>query len=77
VVEDEDRELITVEEAARWLGVKPGTMWNWISRKRFTKWDGLRHIGGSTRIHKPTLRQRVEVDTLLTGKPVKPTTMSE
>jgi hypothetical protein len=59
------RELVRTADAARYLGCASGTLSNWITYKKFTRADGLRKIGGITRIHMPTLRARVLDDTLM------------
>lgn len=54
----EKQEILTVDEAAVWLRIKPGTLWNWITSGKFSANDGLLHFGGATRVHFPTLRAR-------------------
>jgi hypothetical protein len=63
-----DKECIRLDEAARYLQCSPGTLSNWIYPGKFTDADGLRKIGGLSRVHLPTLRARFEDGTLLSGK---------
>jgi Helix-turn-helix domain len=62
-----EKEFGTIAEAAKYLDISPATLQNWITRKRFTAADGLRHFGGSTRIHLPTLQARAMANELLKG----------
>jgi hypothetical protein len=63
--DEANRELVRISDAARYLGCASGTLSNWITYKKFTRADGLRKMGGITRIHMPTLRARVLNDTLM------------
>lgn len=60
------RECVKLGDAARYLDCSQGTLENWIGAKKFTKADGLRRVGGLTRIHMPTLRARFASGTLMT-----------
>lgn len=62
-------EFVRIPEAAKYLDISVGTLHNWITRKRFTAADGLRHFGGSTRIHLPTLKARATANELLGTAP--------
>jgi hypothetical protein len=62
-----DAEWGMVQEAAKYLRISPGTLFNWITRKQFTDADGLRRFGGSTRIHMPTLKARAMANEVLKG----------
>jgi hypothetical protein len=59
------REVLTIAEAAAWLRIVPGTLHNWITYGRFTTSDGLMRLGGSTRVHFPTMRARAMAGDLL------------
>jgi Helix-turn-helix domain len=61
-------EFLTIAEAAAWMRISPNTLINWISQKKFGFDDGLRRFGGSTRIHFPTLRERI-LSAALTPRP--------
>jgi hypothetical protein len=59
-----DADLVRISAAAKYLDISPGTLTNWITYKKFTKADGLRKMGGVTRIHMPTLKARSADGTL-------------
>jgi Helix-turn-helix domain len=63
------QECVTPSEAAEYLHCSQGTLENWISAKKFTKADGLRKVGGLSRVHMPTLRARFADGTLMEVKP--------
>lgn len=58
-------EVMTIDEAAEYLRIKPSTLWKKISNGKFTAADGLRHIHGATRILFAVLRERLADDTLM------------
>lgn len=60
-------EIVTPHEAAAWLRVTVSTFYNWVSEGKFTNADGLRHVGGASRVHFPTLRQRTLEGELMSG----------
>jgi hypothetical protein len=62
-------ECVKLGEAAEYLHCSQGTLENWISAKKFTKADGLRKVGGLSRVHMPTLRARFADGTLMEVKP--------
>jgi hypothetical protein len=64
-----DQECVKLSEAAEYLHCSQGTLENWISAKKFTKADGLRKVGGLSRVHMPTLRARFADGTLMEVKP--------
>lgn len=70
------RECITLQDAAKYLICSQGTLMNWISAKKFTEADGLRRVGGLSRVHFPTLRARFADGTLMMtmeqSRPAKP-----
>jgi excisionase family DNA binding protein len=68
-------EVVTIQEAAAYLKCSSRTLEKWIRIGRFGPADGLRRVGDLVRFHMPTLRRRVEEDTLMsrsgpTAKPV-------
>lgn len=58
-------DIAKIDVAAQYLNISPLTLRDYIYHRKFTAKDGLRRIGGSIRIHMPTLIARVEADTLM------------
>lgn len=58
-------DCVRLSAAARYLDCSQGTLENWISARKFTRADGLRKVGGLTRIHLPTLKARFADGTLM------------
>jgi hypothetical protein len=50
---------------SEYLSILPKTLHHWIMDGKFTAADGLRHLGGVTRIYLPALRARAADGTLM------------
>jgi hypothetical protein len=58
-------DCITLAEAAKYLICSQSTLMNWITYKKFTEADGLRRVGGLSRVYFPTLKARFADGTLM------------
>lgn len=53
-------ELLTIDEAAEYLRIHPGTLRNWIHCGRFSASDGLVRVGQHLLFVQATLKRRAE-----------------
>jgi len=56
----QDRQLLTVEDAAAYLDISPGTLRNWLSERRIT----YVKVGRLTRVRRSVLDAYIEQNTV-------------